>query len=305
MKPIRWTGDGDRYFGPFTYANEGRSSKLALMLGSGDGDDYPGCRLHFSLGTRTLIAALPSIIKPQAKWHEITTEPTRSQMMAQGRKPGYFNHYEREYGFSFVEGSLHLHYGAQTHEWPGSKSKVFLAPWREHKKVRHSLYDLEGRHFADLPDWGFKNPNGYTVRNAIEAVCPSAKFEFADFDGEHIIATCKIEEREWKRGKGIFRLLFIGRNTVRRSLDLQFSAEVGKRKGSWKGGTVGHGIDMLPGELHEAAFRRYCDRQGLTFIGEVRDSDASLAEDRDSGLSGEAVAARAEGIAQNQSEPSS
>jgi hypothetical protein len=64
-------------------------------------------------------------------------------------------------------------------------------------------------------------------------------------------------------------LLYIGRNTVRRSLDLQFSAEVGKRKGSWKGGTIGHSIDMMPGELHEAAFRRYCAQQGLTFVGQT------------------------------------
>ena len=50
----------------------------------------------------------------------------------------------------------------------------------------------------------------------------------------------------------------------------------GPEKGSWKGGTMGHGIDMVAGELHESAFRRYCEteqqaRYGktfrLTFIG--------------------------------------
>lgn len=34
----------------------------------------------------------------------------------------------------------------------------------------------------------------------------------------------------------------------------------GPEKGSWKGGTIGHSIEMLPDELHEAAFRRYCDQ---------------------------------------------
>ena len=47
---------------------------------------------------------------------------------------------------------------------------------------------------------------------------------------------------------------------IRRSLDLEFSGETGPEKGSWKGGTVGTGIEMLPGELHEAAFRRYCQK---------------------------------------------
>ncbi len=45
---------------------------------------------------------------------------------------------------------------------------------------------------------------------------------------------------------------------IRRSLAIEFSGETGPEKGSWKGGTVGTGIDMRPGELHESAFRRYC-----------------------------------------------
>jgi hypothetical protein len=265
MHAIRWS-DNDRYLGPFTYAYEPRYRKFSIMLGSGDGDDYPGCQLRVSLGSHTIIAALPTVIKPWRKWHEITTEPTRSQMIESGRTPGYWESHERDYGFTASDGSLHVHYGEQTNEWPGTKSKVFFYPWREHRCVRHSLYDLEGDHFADLPEWGFRNKNGYAVKSAIEAACPVARFEFADFDGERIIATCRIEEQEWKRGKGLFRLLYIGRNTISRSLDISFSSEVGKRKGSWKGGTVGHSIDMLPDELHEAAFRRYCSENSMEFI---------------------------------------
>jgi hypothetical protein len=78
IKPIRWS-DNDRYFGPFTYAYDTRSREFALMLGSGDGDDYPGCRLRVRIGRHTLIIALPPVIKPWRQWHEITTEPTRSQ----------------------------------------------------------------------------------------------------------------------------------------------------------------------------------------------------------------------------------
>jgi hypothetical protein len=49
---------------------------------------------------------------------------------------------------------------------------------------------------------------------------------------------------------------------------MRFSSEVGERKGSWKGGTIGHSITLLPNELHEAGFRRYCEKEGLKFIGE-------------------------------------
>jgi hypothetical protein len=272
VKAIRWSHD-DHYFGPFTYAYE-RSGKIAVVLGSGDDDDYPGCRFRISLGKHTLIVALPPLLKPQRKWVD-----TSHYEWSKGPGSGYWQTDGREFGFSTFDGSLHVLYGAQTNEWPGTKSKVFFYPWREHRSIRHSLYDLDGEHFADLPEWGFRHKNGWAVKEAIEAACPTAKFEFADFDGEKIIATTRIEEREWVRGKGLFRLLFIGRNTVRRSLDLRFSAEVGKRKGSWKGGTIGHSIDMLPGELHEAAFRRYCEQNALTFIGNAASGTSGSAQD--------------------------
>jgi len=91
---------------------------------------------------------------------------------------------------------------------------------------------------------------------------PKACFEFEDYDGKKIVAATHIEEREWKRGTGWFKWLsLIWSNKVSRSLDIRFSEEVGPEKGSWKGGTLGHGIEMLPGELHEAAFRRYCEQE--------------------------------------------
>lgn len=264
----RWS-DNDRFFGPFTYARDVRGYRpISVMLCSGDGDDYPGCSLRLSAFGHTLIAALPQIIKPWRRWHEITTEPTRSQCIAEGREPGYWDSHSREFGFSIVERAVHWHFGAQTHDSESDKSKCWSFPWREHRCIRHSLYDLTGDLFADLPQ-GKWSRNRFAVEKAIEDACPVDRFNFADFDGEQIVATCRIEEREWKRGKGLFRLFFLGRNSIRRSLDLQFSAEVGKRKGSWKGGTIGHSIDMLPGELHEAAFRRYCEQQGLTFVGKV------------------------------------
>jgi hypothetical protein len=125
MTAIRWS-DNDRYFGPFTYAVE-RNRKVAIMLGSGDGDDYPGCRLRVSVGKWTLIAALPPILKPFRRWVD-----TSRYEWSKG-PGGYWEVEEREFGFSIFEGALHVHYGAQLNEWPGCKSKVFFYPWREHR----------------------------------------------------------------------------------------------------------------------------------------------------------------------------
>lgn len=267
MKAIRWS-DNDRYFGCFTYAHEPRRKQIVAMLGSGDGDDYPGCRLRLALGSHALIIALPAIIKPFRKRVHYSSPDIINQAMVAGRPTYYWDQHEREYGFSASECAVHWHYGEQTHEWPGSKSKVWFFPWREHRMVRHSLYDLEGEHFTDLPI-GRITRNKSDAEAALKDACPVARYEFEDFDGERIVATCRMEEREWKRGKGIFRMLYLGRNRVDRGLDLRFSSEVGKRKGSWKGGTVGHSVDVLPGELHEAAFKRYCEQEGLAFVGGV------------------------------------
>jgi hypothetical protein len=105
---------------------------------------------------------------------------------------------------------------------------------------------------------------------------PKARFELDDYDGKRIQAATHIEEREWRFGTGWFKWLSVFRKPkIRRSLSINFSDEVGPEKGSWKGGTTGTGIDMLTDELHEAAFRRFCDQEHrskyknyrVTFVG--------------------------------------
>lgn len=260
-KAIRWSGGADRYFGPFTYTPNVKSKRVGIMLGSGC-EEYPGCRLRLDCGSFTLHVALPQIIKPCRRWHEITTEPTRSQMIERGRKPGYYESHSREFGFIAFEGAVHYHYGPQTCDSSDNKSRCWFYPWLKVTLVRHSIYKPNGEHFADLPlkDWLARYP-------LIEA-CPVQQFRFRDFDGEEITATCQIQEREYRRGKGLFKLLLTGRNHVYRDFDIKFSSEVGRRKGSWKGGTIGHSGDIRKGETLEMAFRRYCAKQELMFLAE-------------------------------------
>lgn len=281
---IRWS-DNDRYFGPFTYSKDRHYRTFTILLDSGDGDDYPGCRLRLSALGHTFILAIPAIIKPWRQWVPIRTEPTRSQLIESGRDPGYWDQHRKEYGFSIVEGAVHLYYGPQTHDSETTKSKCYFIPWRSWRHVRHSFYDLSGEYFATLPkhrnrlganQWR----NQWEVERAIESTCPTQTFVFRDFDGEELRAVTKIEEREWRLGEGKFKWLsFFCKPKVRRSLKIDFSGETGRRKGSWKGGTVGHSIDMKPGELHESAFRRYCSENDMSFVKnftETLDTDFSL-----------------------------
>lgn len=262
MKPIRWSGEHDRYLGPFTYvANDYKTN--AILLGSGDGDDYPGCRLRFSFFARTLIIALPPIVKPRRSWVDTTNAPWNKD---KDGPQGYWEAHEREYGFTYSDGHLSIHYGAQTDSWPGEARWGCFLPWTQWRHVRHSLYDAQGQHYADYPTGPFLDT--YEDREKLKAECGTVDFDFLDFDGERLSVKTRIEEREWHFGTGYFKWLsWFRRPKISRSLDLTFSGETGKRKGSWKGGTIGHSIGMDPGELHTAAFRRYCQMHGMTFIG--------------------------------------
>jgi hypothetical protein len=278
-RAIRWAGEADRYFGPFTYARERTGYRpLAIILGSGDGDDYPGCRLRVSAFGHTLIAALPALIKPWRRWVDTSGHEWSS---ARG---GYWQAGEREYGFSVSDGYLSVALGRVTHDSSTEQRWGYFLPWTQWRHVRRSFYGLNGEHVADMPQWGGRPARvDWQVRHAEEArikdSVPTATFAFKDFDGEALTATTRIEEREWRRGTGWWRWLsLVWPKRVERYIDIQFSGETGKRKGSWKGGTIGHSGPVAPGDLHERAFRRYCAEHGMTFVGPAPSPSPNQAE---------------------------
>jgi len=269
MTARRWS-DNDRYLGPFTYAKDTSYKSWAVILSSGD-DEYRGCQLRFSGFGRTLIIALPPIIKP---WLEEFGEPVTPDMAARIGRNRYYHMYQREFGFSLSASGrgaaadyLSIKYGAQTHDSRTDMNKGYFLPWVSWRHVRHSLYDLDGNLYAHIPE-SHRTLGLFEERKAIEDGCPSLTFAFIDFDGEPLTAKTRIEEREWRLGESWFKWLSMFRKPmIRRSLVIEFSGETGDRKGSWKGGTTGTSIDMLPSELHASAFRRYCDGHEMTFIG--------------------------------------
>lgn len=267
-RAIRRWGDNDRHFGPFTYAYDGRYRPLALVLSSAE-EEYPGCNFRVSAFGHTMIVELPAIIKPHVSWVDLSDREW-AHAWPDGRK-GYTQIDQRQFGFSCSEGFLQVLRGRRTMDSSTDRAKGYFLPWKSWRHVRRSFYGLQGEHVATLPDTGKSyvgDPGRFKREQAIADATPTVSFEFDDFDGERITATTRIEEREWRLGEGKFKWLslFLAPK-IERSLDLRFSAETGKRKGSWKGGTIGHAITMLPGELHEAAFRRYCAENGMTFAG--------------------------------------
>lgn len=267
----RLTND-DRNLGPFTLARWRK--RFAIVLSSGDEEDGPAINtLTINAFGWALRIRLPKLIEPYRERREANWDAATVARLGRNH---YFITDEREFGFALSDMGngydfLQVFYGPQTHDSDTDKTWCKHLPWKQWRCVRHSVYEPDGTLFATKQRGEF-----FEFMRAMEK-CPSVHFGFEDYDGEMIVATCQITEREWHRGKGWFKWLrWFYPKKIRRSLDLKFSAEVGPKKGSWKGGTIGHGIEMLKDETPEQAFRRYCTnehdaRQGrkyrIRFIG--------------------------------------
>lgn len=259
-KALRW-GDHDRYWGPFTWSWSAAYPHWSVTIssrGDDDGDGWNGgSALHIHIGKATLIAALPGIVRPfRTKRYPRWDADTVNRL---GRD-WYWDVDHRKYGINYGDGFLQVYYGRTGGACMDSSLQQqwsWFLPWTQWRHVRHSFYDLKGRFCDTVPERA-----DYETRHLIEDVCPAVRFSFEDHDGECLTAETRIEEREWRFGTGWFKWLsWFRRPKIRRSLNIEFSGETGTEKGSWKGGTTGTSIEMLPGELHEAAFRRYCDQK--------------------------------------------
>jgi len=240
-----------------------------VEISSGDGEENAGCKLILMGFGQYVSIRIPAIIKPNAekvfpKWDAAT--------MARLGRDYYWDYTERRYGITLGEGGfVNIHHGRYTDDSSTEQRASYFLPWMQWRHVRFSLYDTNGAHFWTQHDRekvrGFKR---YEIQNEMEKLCPGVAFGFRDFDGEYIEANTHIEEREWRRGEKWCKWLSLfWPKQVRRSLSINFTAETGDRKGSWKGGTVGCGINMEPGESHQHAFMRYCHENGMTFVAEV------------------------------------
>ncbi len=276
----RLTND-DRHWGPITYAKSSWSPlRLVFSTGGGDDGDKFNSITGYAFGWVARLR-MPTLVKP---WRRKVIAGWDAATVARLGRNWYWDEEAREYGFSLHEGFLQVFYGIQPGDSSRDQNWCKHLPWTQWRFVRRSLYDLHGDHFWTEPT-GRQVPHGgaWEEQQRQRDAVPKARFLIEDCDGKRITATTFIEEREWRFGEGWFKWLSLFRTPkVRRSLDIEFSEEVGPEKGSWKGGLIGTDIDMLPGELHEAAFRRYCEeehrskyqRYRIAFVGaELRRRD--------------------------------
>lgn len=258
MKHRRYS-DTNWHLWPFTLSKTDIYKVLGVGLNSGAVEDGPGdCYFRLFLGRYVVTIELPHIIKDYVERHQAKT--WNAETIKRMGRDWYDIHHPREYSIIFTgNGAIYTYYGPDTGDSRTTKNKVFNMPWRNWRHVRYSLYDKQGEHF-----WTERagDKTAWDAKRAVEQALSKVYFQIEDYDGEMVTATTHIEEREWRFGTGLFSWLsWFRRPRIQRSLQIDFSSEIGKEKGSWKGGIVGHSIEMLEGEIHAEAFQRYCQQE--------------------------------------------
>lgn len=155
-----------------------------------------------------------------------------------------------EYGFYFYSDS---------HWFPdslcikyGRKCKFIYLPWAlewyrtsYYMEDGEWLHEYKGKRIEDKYSEEFENRK-FRQKAPYTYVLESGKVQ-------NRIATIKVDEREWRRRWLMWAPIF---NRVRTTIDVEFDGEVGERSGSWKGGTIGCGYDLLPKETPLQCLRR-------------------------------------------------
>jgi len=142
------------------------------------------------------------------------------------------------WGFNYHDNKIWIYIGGGGNFQGGKKWKTFTMPW-DMTWVRTSTLMQDGNWFNETKKnrikWNSSNDIG--SYNWLNANKWKETHEYTDkYDNTNVRATISVKELEWRPLFFKWTNLF---SKSDRSIEVEFDKEVGKRKGSWKGGTVG------------------------------------------------------------------
>lgn len=146
--------------------------------------------------------------------------------------------------------------GADIHLHWGERTKILHLPWHPGSAVRWDMLCADGV-------WRKIVHSYYRKEGDAEPATEVHPYRYVKRDGtvQNVKATMQVDEMEWRWA--IVRLLRLPlRGQVHRLIDVTFSSDepgfdgVGERAGSYKGGTIGCGYEMRPGETPLETLRR-------------------------------------------------
>lgn len=145
------------------------------------------------------------------------------------------------WGINIHNNTLWVYTGGGGNFEGGKKWITWNFPFFTKNWVRTSILMKDGSWESEYPG---NNKSFY--KDEWKEKQASWNYNYTDsYDGSIIPTTIYVEEREWRPKWLEWTKLFA---ETRRTIDVDFSEEVGKRKGSWKGGTVGCSYTLLPNE---------------------------------------------------------
>jgi len=207
--------------------------------------------LGFSFGKTSYYFEIPEIIKPKQK-------------NVSYKNFSYVDYIRKQYGFTTFEDHIHLYYGIQPDSWSkndpenSNHTKSFEMSWKNYEYRGINFYQYHaGRHYFVK---SFDADEEYEkIRNfKSSSLLPKYYFQFNDYDGTKITATCWIEEMMWTKGTKIFSWLrHFHKPLVKRVLEMNFDIECGRGKENWKGGLIACSTDIKDGESPYQAFLRF------------------------------------------------
>lgn len=149
-----------------------------------------------------------------------------------------------KYGFCIFSNTLMMYWGGKFDKSIGqtnSRMKCWDLPFVSYVFEYHKVMNKQGT-------WE-DGTASYDNQNIDRQSYPYI-YQLKSGEIQQRTATCFIEQRQWHRKWFPLAKLKIT------CLSIEFNEEVGERTGSWKGGTLGCGFDMLPNESVEQCLRR-------------------------------------------------
>lgn len=144
------------------------------------------------------------------------------------------------WGFNYHGNMIWIYIGGGGNFQGGKRWKTITMPWSlEWYRTSLLLKDDSWEHEFRGDQKNFYESKWKDKRYQIRA-------EYNDQLNNQVVgSTIHITEREWRRKGLMFTKLF---NKVKRTIDVEYDSEVGKGKGSWKGGTLGQSFELLDGQ---------------------------------------------------------
>lgn len=268
-------GDNDKHYGPFIFSKREKTKKkpsfyihlsLCSQTKEQGVEEKPlkeVCANYIMLFTSFYGSAavkLPwLIVKPKLRkvypesWNEDTVERL-------GRN-WYYDVSDIQYGVSINAEDIHINVGTSSFSEHG---KSFIKRWPWIPKFVRSEY----LNSAD------------TTSNVERDSVNKRNFLFRDFDGEVMAASVNYWVGYYLRLSGWFT--WLGRLLPRKlyyRIEYKFSGEVGRGKGSWKGGTISTSIPTKSVKDPQASFIEYCNKHGMEFLGDLGVTEGDITQE--------------------------